>query len=158
MKLQCHILWHRKIIIWIKNIILLYINVFLLLSLRVSDIYSVFATKTERVKHLANEYFADTVSRAPLTKRDSRPRSLSHRAIVCGRFDKLPNNCQMLENDKVERERHWSRDQRKHVRSTSTVLTPFCLLAEDYPRRSQSNGYRLSRSQRVRHSSTSEEN
>lgn len=108
-----------------------------MLSLRVSDIYSVFATKTERFKHLANEYFADTVSRAPLTKGDSRPRSLSHWAIVCGRFDKLPNNCQMLENDEVERERHWSRDQRKHVRSTSTVLTPFCLLAEDYPSQTQ---------------------
>lgn len=68
-----------------------------------SDIYSVFATKTERFKHLPNEYFANTVLRAPLTKGDSRPRSLSHRAIVCGRFDKLPNNCQMLENDEVER-------------------------------------------------------
>lgn len=87
-----------------------------------------FATKTKRFKDLANEYFADTVLRAPLTKEKSRPQSLSHRAIVCGRFDKLPNNCQMLENDEVERK---TLEQRKHVRSTSTVPTPFCLFAED---------------------------
>lgn len=88
-----------------------------------------FATKSERFKHLANEYFADTVSRAPRTKGDSRPRSLSHRAIVCGRFDKLPNNCQMLENDEESREAGiGAGNRRKYVKGTSTVLTPFCLL------------------------------
>lgn len=101
-----------------------------------SGIYSVFATKTKRFKHLANEYFADTVLRERLTKGErARPRSFSHRAIVCRRFDKLPNNCQMLENDEVERtasKQGPAKAREKHIDGPC-----FCLLAKDGLTRTQ---------------------
>lgn len=41
--------------------------------------------------------------------------------IVCGRFDKLPNNCQMLENDKVETTRRKSRSEVKTTRGVDCL-------------------------------------
>ncbi|KYN20406.1 hypothetical protein ALC57_07311 [Trachymyrmex cornetzi] len=57
-----------------------------------------------RLKNLSTSRMG--ISQTPCCVRDSqrqsRSRLLSYRAIVRGRFDKLPNNCQMLENDEIE--------------------------------------------------------
>lgn len=73
----------------------------IIVNIKNVEYYSVF-TEIEGFVSTSRMSISQTPCCVRGSQRQSRSRLLSYRAIVRGRFDKLPNNCQMLQNDEIE--------------------------------------------------------